>query len=134
MKRWFLFVLKAGSVFATLGLLTMAAYGLAFSWQVAEDALPQFRGSPRLLVGFAYESLSVNGRTTESKSHTYAIVPSAFRTLTTVEVTKDEHGVRVEFQPFGFLEILLVFAVGLFGVWWFFIRRSTPASRRNGRP
>ena len=134
MKRWFLFVLKAGSIFATLGLLAIIAYGLAFPWQVADEALPQFRGSPRLLVGFAYESLSINGRTTESKSRTYAIVPSAFETLATVEVTKDERGVHVEVQPLGFVEVLLVFLVGLFGLWWFFIRRGPPASRRNGRP
>jgi hypothetical protein len=133
MQRWFLFILKLGSIFATFGLAALVAYGFAFTWQVADDALREFRGSPRLLVGFSYESTSINGHSTVSESHTYIIVPSVLQTLATVEVTKDDRGVRTEVQRFGAVEILGVFLMGLVGLWWFFIHRRVPASSSGGR-
>jgi hypothetical protein len=133
MKRWFLLVLKLGSALATLGLVALVAYGIAFPWKVADEALPEFRGSHKLLVGFAYESGFVGDHTFESKSHTYIIFPSALRTLATVEVTKDDRGVRTEVQPFGAVEVLAVFFLGAVGVWWFFIRGRLRAPNRNGR-
>ena len=128
MKRWFLFVLKAGSILSTLGLLALVTYGHFSPWQVADDALTQFRGSPRLLVGIAYEFQSIDGHTTERRSQTYVVLPTALQTLSTVEVTKDERGVHVEDQPFGFLVIVLVFVFGLGGLWRFFVRRDTQKS------
>ena len=131
MKRWFLFILKLACILGTIGLPVLAAYGLAFPWRVAEEALPQHRGSLRLLVGFSYDSSSSGSVHTETISHTYAIVPSAFRTLATVEVTKDSRGVNVQVQRFGFVEVAAVFVVSLIGSWWFFIRRSRNRSHER---
>jgi hypothetical protein len=134
MKRWLMLVLKIGSVLTTFGLPALIAYGLASPWRVAEDALSEHRGSPKLLVGVAYERSSIDGRTSETTSHTYIIWPAALQSLATVEVTEDERGVHVQTQRFGVLEVAFAFLLGLFGFWWFFIRRGPPKSRAAGRP
>jgi hypothetical protein len=128
-RRWFVLVLKVGSLFATFGLAAIAMYGFAVPWQVAEDALPQFRGSHKLLVGFSCESGHVGERSFERQSHTY-IVPASWAT---VEVTKDERGVRTEVQPHGALVVLSVFLLGIVGVWWFFIRGYLARAGDGGR-
>ena len=98
----------------------MIAMGFLSPWPVAQTALGPSAMRGALLVGWSYKFQSAGLVRHERREQLYAVLP----TLKTINVIQEDGDVRTEEEPNGLLRVLALYACLLFGVWWFWFRRT----------
>ena len=107
-----------------IGLPVLVLYGAVVPWRVADDALAEYRGFPKLLIGASYRWRSTNGHDFEKISRTYLILPHSLSIPAAVTVVSTNGAVEVAAKPASGSGIVLAYVLALCGTWWFWLRPS----------
>ncbi|VVD75932.1 hypothetical protein PEP31012_00838 [Pandoraea eparura] len=98
----------------------LIAIGILSPWSVAQTALGPSATRDALLIGWSYNYRASGAITHERREQTYAVLP----TLKTITVIQEDGNVRIEEKSNGLLAALVGYACVLFGVWWFWFRKT----------
>jgi hypothetical protein len=133
MDSWVIKIVRLACPVIVVGLPVLMLYGGFVPWQAAEDALAEYRGSPKLLVGGSYSWHSRNGQVSETTSRTYLLIPQSFTTLSAVTVVSTNGRVEVASSRFAIVAILVAYALSIWGTWYFWLRPSRRPEAIQGR-
>lgn len=117
-------ILRVPFLLMVIGLPVLMLYGAFVPWQIADDALAENHGFPKLLIGYGYHRLSGNTGIFEKISRTYLIVPRSLSIPYAVTVVSTNGEIQVVSNRPAGIVIPSAYVLALFGGWWWWLRPS----------
>jgi hypothetical protein len=121
-------LLKILSPIALLAYLAMPLFGYLFRWLPADQALLRYKGETAVMVAGSYASHSTvsdeDVTTSVNRERVYILLPSVLTDPKTVVVSQQNDELyKASEEEYGFIRLLAMYALILFCVWWFWLRK-----------
>jgi hypothetical protein len=121
-------ILKILLPFALLACLVTPLFGYLARWTPADEALSRYKNETAVMVGGSYRSYTASSdrevTTSVYRERVYMLFPSMLSEPKTVTVSQqNDEPYKTSEDQNGVFNLLAMYGLILFGVWWFWLRK-----------